>query len=132
MSDSSNSQGRAYEFAWMTVLEKELSEKRKVNVIKNSSYWANKKAWDKINPSVKKTYIDSANAAVESVLELEPRLEEDDGQALTLEFQKDEEGIKGDVTVALSSMARDKFLAAKFRFSYSSLYIRPGITIAKY
>ncbi len=97
MSDSSNSQGRAYEFAWMTVLEKELSEKRKVNVIKNSSYWANKKAWDKINPSVKKTYIDSANAAVESVLELEPRLEEDDGQALTLEFQKDEEGIKGDV-----------------------------------
>ena len=41
-------------------------------------------------------------------------------------------GIKADVTVALSSIARDKFLAAKLRFAYSSLYMRPGMTIAKY
>ena len=97
MSDRSNSQGRAYEYAWITTLERALSKKRKVNVIKNSSYMANKKAWDMMNPSVQKTYITSANAAIEAILELEPRLEEDDGEVLTLEFQKDEEGIKGDV-----------------------------------
>lgn len=35
--------------------------------------------------------------AIDAVLELKPRLIEDDGEELTLEFQKDGKGIKGDV-----------------------------------
>ena len=41
-------------------------------------------------------------------------------------------GIRGDVIVALSSKARDKFLAANPCFLNASLYILPGITIARY
>lgn len=39
----------------------------------------------------------SADAAIETILELEPCMTEDDGDILTLEFQKDENGVKGDV-----------------------------------
>lgn len=97
MSNKSNHQGRAYEFAWMIVLERELSKRREVLVVHNSSYDANKKAWNSIGAVLENTYITSAEAAVEAILELEPKLEEDDGKLLTLEFQKDEEGIQGDV-----------------------------------
>ncbi len=97
MSNKSNDQGRAYEFAWMTVLERELSKKRDVSIVYNSSYEANKKAWNSISSAMQNTYIVSAEAAVEAVIELEPRLEENDGKLLTLEFLKDESGIKGDV-----------------------------------
>ena len=41
-------------------------------------------------------------------------------------------GISGEVTVALSSNALDKFFAAKPWFLKASLYMLPGITIAKY
>lgn len=39
----------------------------------------------------------SSNAAVDAVLELEPRMEEENGDTLLLEFQKDEAGESGDV-----------------------------------
>lgn len=39
----------------------------------------------------------SAESAIDAVIELEPRLEENDDKLLTLEFLKDEAGIKGDV-----------------------------------
>lgn len=97
MSNRSNDQGRAYEFAWMTVLERELSKKRPVTVINNSSYCANKRAWDSVNSIAQNSYILSAESAVNSLLELEPRLEENDDNLLTLEFLKDEAGTKGDV-----------------------------------
>lgn len=97
MSNRSNDQGRAYEFAWMTVLERELSKKRPVTVINNSSYCANKRAWDSVNSIAQNSYTLSAESAVKSLLELEPRLEENDDNLLTLEFLKDEAGTKGDV-----------------------------------
>ena len=97
MSNKSNNQGRAYEFAWITVLERELSKKGNVFVVHNSSYDANKNAWDNLSTVLQNTYMISAEAAVEAIIELEPRLTENDGKLLTLEFLKDEEGIKGDV-----------------------------------
>lgn len=41
----------------------------------------------------------SAGAAIDMVLELEPRMAEVDSDELTLEFQKDGQGVKGDVTM---------------------------------
>lgn len=76
MSSKSNNQGRAYEFAWIKMLEEELSKQRAVCIIHNSSFDANKKAWDNIGSSTQHTYITSAKAAVGALLELEPRLQE--------------------------------------------------------
>lgn len=100
MSRKSNDQGRAYEFAWIKTLEEELSKQRTVRIIHNSSFDANKKAWDNIDSNTQHTYITSAKAAVGALLELEPCLQEtqeNDADLLTLAFLKDEYGTQGDV-----------------------------------
>lgn len=97
MSTKSNDQGRAYEYAWIEALYKALHDTRKTQIVQNSSLDANKRAWDSMTPDIQALFVTSADAAVNTVIELEPRIAEDDGDALTLEFQKDGAGIKGDV-----------------------------------
>lgn len=97
MSTSSNDRGRAYEFAWINALDHALSKIRKTEIVSNSSLEANKRAWDKMPKSMKDTFITSADAAIETVLELEPRMVENDDSVLILEPQKDNAGTTGDV-----------------------------------
>ena len=97
MSTNSNDQGRAYEFAWINVLNQELSKFRKTLIVSNSSFEANKRAWDVMPNDMKELFTASAEAAVRSVLELEPRMEENGNDILLLESQKDNAGISGDV-----------------------------------
>ncbi len=97
MSNRSNDFGRAYEYAWMETLYQSLYKLRKTQIIENSSLNANEKAWLCIDDDMKETFMISATAAMDTILELEPLLIEDDNDVLTLEFQKDEQGIRGDV-----------------------------------
>lgn len=97
VSTKSNNQGRAYEYAWMCTLFEELNKVRKTKIIENSSLIANEKAWSCMEDEIKETYRISANAAIETLLELEPQLSEIENGTLTLELQKDGEGKKGDV-----------------------------------
>ena len=97
MSTSSNDQGRAYEYAWITALFETLNPIRKTEIVYNSSLDANERAWNAISQDKRDLFILSANSAVDAVLELEPRMEEDDDDRLLLEFQKDEAGESGDV-----------------------------------
>ena len=97
VSTKSNDQGRAYEYAWMKTLYKALHELRKTRIVENSSLAANEKAWMIMDDETKETYLVSAEAAIDAVLELEPRLVETNNDELTLEFQKDGQGVKGDV-----------------------------------
>lgn len=97
MSTSSNDQGRAYEYAWITALFKTLDPIRKTGIVCNSSLEANERAWNAVSQDKRDLFTISANAAVDAILELEPRMEEDDGDTLLLEFQKDEAGESGDV-----------------------------------
>ena len=97
MSTNSNDQGRAYEYAWITALFEMLDPIRKTGIVCNSSLDANKRAWNAVSQDKRDLFTISANAAVEAVLELEPRMEEDGGDTLLLEFQKDEAGESGDV-----------------------------------
>ena len=97
VSTKSNDQGRAYEYAWIKTLHKVLSELRKTRIVENSSYMANERAWSVMDDETKEMFLVSADAAIDTVLELEPRMEEDDDDELTLEFQKDGRGIEGDV-----------------------------------
>lgn len=97
MGNSSNDQGRAYEYAWMTALFKALDPIRKTGIVCNSSFDANKRAWNTVTKDKRKKLMLSANAAVNAMIELEPLMEEDNGDILLLEFQKDKVGENGDV-----------------------------------
>lgn len=97
MSVNSNNQGRAYEYAWMTALLELLKPLRKTDVVYNSSYEANERAWNAISQEKQKLYTTSANAAANTIVELEPMMDENSVDTLILEFQKDEAGENGDV-----------------------------------
>lgn len=97
VSTKSNDQGRAYEYAWIQTLYKALAEFRKTRIVENSSLIANEKAWSLMDAEMQDTFMISAGAAINTVLELEPRMLETDNDELTLEFQKDGQGVKGDV-----------------------------------
>jgi hypothetical protein len=72
MSELSNNQGRAYEFAYLITFEKEISKHRKVSVEKNSSYFSAERAWNTIDSDLQNIFIKSAFAGVQSIFELEP------------------------------------------------------------
>lgn len=97
MSTKSNDQGRAYEYAWLKTLFESLNDIRKTRIVDNSSLKANQKSWNRMDNDMQNTLLTSAGAAIETVFELEPRLTENSNDELTLEFQKDGAGIKGDV-----------------------------------
>ena len=97
MSNKSNNQGRAYEYIWINTLHDMLTLNRKVVIVKNSSYEANYKAWNSLNQQMQELLKISAKSAVNTLLELEPLMLEDDKKELTLEFQTDDNGKKGDV-----------------------------------
>lgn len=97
MGTSSNNKGRAYEYAWINVLFETLSGFRKTKIIKNSSFEANKKAWKLVTKEMQDLFRISAKSAVDTILELEPRMRESDGNDLFLEFQRNEAGKQGDV-----------------------------------
>lgn len=96
MGTNSNDKGRAYEYAWMKALYKSLSEIRKTKIVDNSSLSANERAWNVMSEEMKDIFVVSADAAVDTIIEMEPRMLEDDDELL-LEFQKDDAGTVGDV-----------------------------------
>lgn len=97
MTSKSNNQGRAYEYAWALSLKNALSKIRQVKLISNSSLDANAKAWQAVSPKMQQLLKISAEAAVDTILELEPLAVEVDADTLTLIFQKDDKGKTGDV-----------------------------------
>lgn len=97
MSSNSNNFGRGYEYAWMISLYDFLSQQRKTQIMKNSSYDANLKAWNSLEKNIQDIYLLSASSCIQTMIELEPNLNEIEDDVLTLEFQKDEKGIQGDV-----------------------------------
>lgn len=97
MSTNSNDQGRAYEYAWINTLYRTLSPIRKTKIVNNSSLDANKRAWNMMHADMQKLFEISAQSAVDTILELEPLMSENDGNELTLTFQKDDTGTQGDV-----------------------------------
>lgn len=98
---NSNDRGRAYEYAWINALYDALKSVRNTAVVQNSSLETNKRAWTAIDEDLQELFDLSATAAVNTILELEPRMAEKDEDQLLLEFQKefqkDEAGTKGDV-----------------------------------
>lgn len=97
MSNSSNNQGRAYEYICLLTLEKEINQYRTAVVEHNSSFEAAQNAWLSIDEGLQQTLQRSANAAIDTIFDMEPLIIEDGDDQLDLKIQKDSEGESGDV-----------------------------------
>ncbi|WP_120973202.1 HaeIII family restriction endonuclease [Helicobacter pylori] len=100
MSDKSNNQGRAYEYAWFSALEQKLSVFKKVIVDKQNGFNACYRAYESLEKSLQERYLESAKQGVLLLLDCEPLLSEVIGSSqneITLSLQKDKLGEIGDV-----------------------------------
>ncbi|WQU96135.1 HaeIII family restriction endonuclease [Helicobacter pylori] len=100
MSDKSNHQGRAYEYAWCLALEQKLSVFKKVIVDKQNGFNACYRAYESLEKSLQERYLGSAKQGVLLLLDCEPLLSEVIGSwqnEITLSLQKDKLGEIGDI-----------------------------------
>ncbi|WRB11276.1 HaeIII family restriction endonuclease [Helicobacter pylori] len=100
MSNKSNNQGRAYEYAWCLALEQKLSVLKKVIVDKQNGFNAANRAYESLEKSLQERYLESAKQGVLLLLDCEPLLSEVIGSSqneITLSLQKDKLGEIGDV-----------------------------------
>ncbi|MCQ2840074.1 HaeIII family restriction endonuclease [Helicobacter pylori] len=100
MSDKSNNQGRAYEYAWCLALEQKLSVFKKVIVDKQNGFNACYRAYENLEKSLQERYLESAKQGVLLLLDCEPLLSEVIGSSqneIILSLQKDKLGEIGDV-----------------------------------
>ncbi|GAA7861932.1 hypothetical protein HpBT115_07780 [Helicobacter pylori] len=100
MSDKSNNQCRAYEYAWCLALEQKLSVFKKVIVDKQNGFNACYRAYESLEKSLQERYLESAKQGVLLLLDCEPLLSEVIGSSqneITLSLQKDKLGEIGDV-----------------------------------
>ncbi|WP_033588581.1 HaeIII family restriction endonuclease [Helicobacter pylori] len=100
MSDKSNNQGRAYEYAWCLALEQKLSVFKKVILDKQNGFNACYRAYESLEKSLQERYLESAKQGVLLLLDCEPLLSEVIGSSqneITLSLQKDKLGEIGDI-----------------------------------
>lgn len=97
MSDISNNQGRAYEYACITVLCGEIRKIRSAEIVMNSSFFAAKHAWEHIDEVLRNNLIKSAEAVASVIFDLEPMIIEKDEYNVMLHLQLDKQGENGDV-----------------------------------
>ncbi|WP_165062331.1 HaeIII family restriction endonuclease [Adlercreutzia sp. ZJ154] len=97
MTNRSNDFGRAYEFVFINLLKEEIQKFRPVELEENSSYFAAKSSWGKIDGKLKRLLKISASVVIPTLFDMEPLIVEDGLDCLELKIQKDSEGIIGDV-----------------------------------
>lgn len=93
----SNMLGRAFEYVCIQCLETEISKIRPVAIIENKNYLQDKDDWDSLDADTQSIMRKEAMAAIPTMMEIEPMIEENDGDILTLRLQSDKEGEVGDV-----------------------------------
>jgi hypothetical protein len=97
MTNVSNNQGRAYEFACLNSLYIAISKIRPAKIIKNSSYQAAENAWNTLTIEGQSLYVLSAKSTVETIFALEPNIVEQSSDILALYIQNDQHGEEADV-----------------------------------
>ena len=97
MSDKSNNQGRAYEYACIISLENQIKNLNKnVKILKDSNFETLYKTWQLINLNEQNIYIQSAVAMCEAIFDREPNIL-DSNDEIILSSQPDNAGKNGDV-----------------------------------
>jgi hypothetical protein len=89
--------GKAYEYACLTSIYNKSKGIRPVAIKDNSSLAVAKKAWDSLDETTKSTMSKSAQAGVDTLLKMEPKILEDGTDTLELSLQRDSKGQEGDV-----------------------------------
>lgn len=97
MSEISNNQGRAYEFACLNSLFEAINKIRPANIVINSSYQAAENAWDKLSCGDQTLYTLSAKSTIETIFALEPNIIENSSDILNIFIQNDHHGEEADV-----------------------------------
>lgn len=97
MSSKSNDKGRAYEYACLRNLERQISKIRSCRIVKNSSFAVAQRAWAALSKEDKNIYDTSSLTAISQIFELEPRITEYSDDVLEILIQADVEGELGDV-----------------------------------
>ena len=97
MSNASNNQGRAYEFICLSSLYEEINKIRPATILKNSSYWAAKKAWKSLTNGEQTLYALSSKSTIETIFALEPNIIEQSSDLVNLYIQNDQHGEEADV-----------------------------------
>lgn len=97
MSNASNNQGRAYEYACINSLYDAIVLIRPVEIIRNSSYSAAESAWSTLSSSEQALYTLSAKSTIDTIFALEPNIVEIGEDTLDLYIQTDQHGEDADV-----------------------------------
>lgn len=97
MSNESDRNGRAFEYACINCLYSEISSRRKATILKDNNYTQRKTAWDSFDSSKQTTFTLAAKAAIPQLFNMEPMILEDTNDILEMSFLSDSQGIKGDV-----------------------------------
>lgn len=97
MSDASNNQGRAYEFICLNSLYEAIIKLRPAEIVKNSSYFAAKYAWDTLTKGEQTLYALSSKSTINTIFALEPNIVEISSDVLNLYIQTDQHGEIADV-----------------------------------
>lgn len=97
MSKKSNNQGRAYEYACLTIVSEAIKKYSPVEMVYNSSYEAAKRAWGTLNKQEQALYLLSARSILKTIFAMEPNMEEITDAPIQLYIQADRHGIEADV-----------------------------------
>lgn len=97
MSDLSNFQGRANEYAYIQELKNTISQYRNVLIVEDSSFEASKRAWNSIDEELQNDLISGAIAGVKAILDFEPIITDPGNDQIKLKIQSDKKGEEGDV-----------------------------------
>ena len=89
--------GRAFEYICVKCLEEEISKIRSVVVANNNNLIQDMNNWNCLDENTKTIMKKEALAAIPTLRELEPMIEDNSGDILTIRLQSDKEGIIGDV-----------------------------------
>ena len=89
--------GKAYEFACVNALKELLENIRPIEIIKNSSLTVAQDRYNEIPKDEQDKMFKSAIAGIKTIMDMEPRIEEDGNDKLTISLQPDNVAVSGDV-----------------------------------
>lgn len=97
ITNNSTTNGKAYEYACILSLKEIVSKYRNVKIIENSSMSIARERYNTISDNEKHIMLKSAQAGINVILTMEPRIIEDGSDDLEISLQSDDAGIIGDV-----------------------------------
>lgn len=97
ITNNSTTNGKAYEYACILSIKEIVSKYRNVKIVENSSMSIARERYNTISDNEKQIMLKSAQAGINAILTMEPRIIEDGSDDLEISLQSDDAGIIGDV-----------------------------------